>query len=106
MSMKYFNADSAQRTSPYYFKATNNLQVYLPSCSSDEFSGTRGRSSTTGNLFFHGRHIFSSLLRDLVSRFELAKAKDIVLIGSGKAKFFHWQKSIREGLCVQSPVKR
>merc|ERR1719264_2068683 len=68
-----------RRNNPFadYFK------VYLPSCSSDEFSGTRGRSSTTGDLVFNGRHIFSSLLRDLVARFDVANAEDVVLIGSG-----------------------
>ena len=68
----------------------HNLQVFLPSCSSDEFSGTRGRSST-GNLLFHGRHIFSSLLRDLVARFDVANAEDVVLIGSGFFNNSFWK---------------
>jgi len=67
------------RNNPFavYFK------VYLPSCSSDEFSGIRGNSSGTEDLFFYGRHIFSSLLRDLVDYFNIANAEDVVLIGSG-----------------------
>ena len=55
----------------------------IPSCSSDEFSGTRGKSSTTGELVFHGRHIFSSVLRDLVANYGLDRAKEIILVGSG-----------------------
>ena len=60
-------------------------QVYVPSCSLDDFSGARGplRSSNGGRIHFHGRHIFSSLLRDLVANFGIDQAKSIVLVGSG-----------------------
>ena len=60
-------------------------QVYLPSCTLDDFSGARGpiRGSDGDRIWFHGRHIFSSLLRDLVANFGIDQAESIVLIGSG-----------------------
>lgn len=67
------------RNSPF----ANHFKVLLPSCSSDEFSGTRGSSEATSNLVFHGRHIFNSLLRDLVQSFDLESASEVVLVGSG-----------------------
>ena len=73
------------------------IKIYIPECSLDQFSGTRGplkneatNSRTIGqrNIFFHGRHIFSSVLRHLVTNFFLDKAEEIVLVGSGnKIKF-------------------
>ena len=68
------------------------IKIYIPECSLDQFSGTRGplkneatNSRTIGqrNIFFHGRHIFSSVLRHLVTNFFLDKAEEIVLVGSG-----------------------
>jgi hypothetical protein len=61
------------------------LQIYLPSCSLDDFSGARGPliGSQGGKIFFHGRHIFSSLLRDLVATYGIDQAENIVLVGSG-----------------------
>ena len=60
-------------------------QVYLPSCSLDDFSGARGPlfGSEGGRIFFHGRHIFSSLLRDLTAKYGIDAAENIVLVGSG-----------------------
>eukprot|EP00095_Tigriopus_kingsejongensis_P001054 maker-scaffold631_size122145-snap-gene-0.37 protein:Tk01054 transcript:maker-scaffold631_size122145-snap-gene-0.37-mRNA-1 annotation:"hypothetical protein CAPTEDRAFT_219523" len=60
-----------------------HFKVLLPSCSSDEFGGTRGRSDETGGMIFHGRHIFSSLLRDLVAKHGMGQAQEVVLVGSG-----------------------
>lgn len=61
------------------------LKVYLPSCSLDDFSGARGPlfGSNGGRIFFHGRHIFSSLLRDLVANYGIDQAENVVLVGSG-----------------------
>jgi len=63
----------------------NYFKVYLPSCTLDDFSGARGpiRGSDGDRIWFHGRHIFSSLLRDLVANFGIDQAESIVLIGSG-----------------------
>ena len=61
------------------------FQVLIPSCSSDEFSGTRGSSPGTGNIVFHGRHIFSSVLRDLTAKFGLDRASSVILVGSGQS---------------------
>jgi len=61
------------------------FKIYLPSCTLDDFSGARGPlfGSQGGKIFFHGRHIFSSLLRDLVAKYGIDQADNIVLIGSG-----------------------
>ena len=58
----------------------------MPSCSLDDFSGARGPlfGSNGGRIFFHGRHIFSSLLRDLVANYGIDQAENVVLVGSGK----------------------
>ena len=46
-----------------------HFKVLLPSCTSDEFSGTRAASQDgTAGLHFHGRHVFAAMLRDLVKR--------------------------------------
>jgi hypothetical protein len=70
-----------QQNNPFaeYFK------IYLPSCTLDDFSGARGPlfGSQGGKIFFHGRHIFSSLLRDLVAKYGIDQAENVVLIGSG-----------------------
>jgi hypothetical protein len=70
-------------------------QVFVPACSLDEFSGTRGpldengeNRLTSGSLFFHGRHIFNSLLRDLVAKHGIDRAESVVLVGSGIGIFF------------------
>ena len=57
----------------------------MPSCSLDDFSGARGPlfGSNGGRIFFHGRHIFSSLLRDLVAKYGIDAAENVVLVGSG-----------------------
>ena len=39
--------------------------------------------SNGGSIFFHGRHIFSSLLRDLVANYGIDQAENVVLVGSG-----------------------
>jgi len=70
-----------QQNNPFadYFK------IFLPSCTLDDFSGARGPlfGSQGGKIFFHGRHIFSSLLRDLVAKYGIDQAKNVILIGSG-----------------------
>jgi len=59
------------------------FKVYVHYCSSDDFSGTRGASRSTGNLFFHGKHIITSTLQDLVATFGIDRAESVVLVGSG-----------------------
>ena len=46
-------------------------------------------------MFFHGRHIFSSVLRHLVSNYKINKAEDIILIGSGKILSFLIEMSMK-----------
>lgn len=59
------------------------FKVYIHSCTNDDFSGTREASRLTGNLYFHGKHIVTSMLQDLVSTFGVNKASSVVLVGSG-----------------------
>ena len=59
-------------------------QVFVPSCSSDSFSGRRIASETTGGLHFQGGNIVEAVLEDLESRLGAATAS-IVLLGSGDA---------------------
>ena len=68
-----------------YFKFLTFFQIYLPSCTLDDFSGARGPlfGSQGGKIFFHGRHIFSALLRDLVGKYGIDQAESIILVGSG-----------------------
>ena len=67
------------------FKFLTFFQIYLPSCTLDDFSGARGPlfGSQGGKIFFHGRHIFSALLRDLVGKYGIDQAESIILVGSG-----------------------
>lgn len=64
---------------PFY----DYFKVSLHYCSSDNFAGTRGASDSTGDLYFQGRHILSSTLRDLVAKFGIDQATSVVLVGSG-----------------------
>ncbi len=67
-----------RRNNPF----ARHVKVFLPSCSSDEHSGTRSPPSA-GSPFFHGRHILSSVLRDLVAKLRVDRASEVVLVGSG-----------------------
>ena len=59
---------------------------------------TSSRTIGQKNIYFHGRHIFSSVLRHLVTNFFLDKAEEIVLVGSGnKIKLLQWfQRLVRK----------
>ena len=46
-------------------------------------SGTRGASRSTGNMYFHGKHILTALLEDMSVRFGLARAASLTLVGTG-----------------------
>jgi len=59
------------------------FKIFIHYCSSDSFAGTRGDSSSTGNIYFHGKHILTATLQDLVARFGIEKASSVVLAGSG-----------------------
>jgi hypothetical protein len=59
------------------------FKVYVHSCSSDSFSGTRDSSSSTGNFYFRGHNILTSTLQDLVSSFGINRATTLLLAGSG-----------------------
>jgi hypothetical protein len=45
--------------------------------------GSSSRAIGQKQIYFHGRHIFSSVLRHLVSNFKINMAEDIILVGSG-----------------------
>ena len=57
-------------------------QVFVPSCSSDSFSGHRSASDASGGLHFQGGNIVQAVLDDLETRLGAATAS-LVLVGSG-----------------------
>lgn len=57
------------------------LTVYVPYCSSDWYTGTRDASQLTQNLDFHGHFIVEAVVRDLLSKTEIAAAEQVVLMG-------------------------
>ena len=57
-------------------------QVFVPSCSSDSFSGHRSASDVSGGLHFQGGNIIQAVLHDLETRLGAATAS-LVLVGSG-----------------------
>ena len=57
-------------------------QVFVPSCSSDSFSGHRAASDVSGGLHFQGGNIVQAVLDDLETRLGAATAS-LVLVGSG-----------------------
>ena len=59
-------------------------QVFVPSCSSDSFSGHRSASDASGGLNFQGGNIIQAVLEDLETRLGAASAS-LVLVGSGDA---------------------
>ena len=59
-------------------------QVFVPSCSSDSFSGQRSASDASGGLHFQGGNIIQAVLKDLETRLGAATAS-LVLVGSGDA---------------------
>jgi len=62
---------------------SHHWKVVLHYCSSDNYAGTRGASSSTGNLYFHGKHILTAALDDLSTRFGLENARSLTLLGTG-----------------------
>ena len=59
-------------------------QVFVPSCSSDSFSGHSSASDASGGLHFQGGNIIQAVLKDLETRLGAAAAS-LVLVGSGDA---------------------
>ena len=47
------------------------------------FEGTRSASRLTGNYYFHGKHVLTAVLQDLVATFGIDRAERFVLAGSG-----------------------
>lgn len=70
---------SSQDDNPFsdYFK------VYIHYCTNDDYSGTRSASRLTGNYYFHGKHVLTAVLQDLVATFGIDRAERFVLAGSG-----------------------
>jgi len=64
---------------PFY----NHQKIQIHYCSSDNYAGTRSASENTGDMFFHGKHVITAALEDLTSKFGLAKARSITLVGTG-----------------------
>ena len=77
--------DIGQKTFKAYnifdsFVANNYSTIYLPYCSSDVFSGSHTREIDGKKVFFHGKIIFESLLKEFESEFQ--NADDLIIGGS------------------------
>jgi len=57
-------------------------KVFVPYCSSDVYSGTRGASDDTDNRFFHGKYIVQAVIADLIKNTWITEAEQVVLIGT------------------------
>merc|ERR1711892_501105 len=58
------------------------FKIYIHYCSSDDFAGPNNRSTAAGTLLFHGKHILTATLKDLVARLGIERAGSVVLAGS------------------------
>jgi len=77
--------DIGQKTFKAYnifesFIANNYSTIYLPYCSSDVFSGSHNREIDGKKVFFHGKIIFESLLKEFEDEFK--NADDLIIGGS------------------------
>ena len=77
--------DIGQKTFKAYnildsFIANNYSTIYLPYCSSDVFSGSHNREIDGKKVFFHGKIIFESLLKEFEDEFK--NANDLIIGGS------------------------
>lgn len=54
------------------------VQVFVPYCSSDVYTGTRTGSALTDNFTFHGHHIFEALTDHLLATTGLASAEQVL----------------------------
>ena len=77
--------DIGQKTFKAYnifdsFIANNYSTIYLPYCSSDVFSGSHNREIDGKKVFFHGKIIFESLLKEFEDEFR--NADDLIIGGS------------------------
>ena len=52
--------------------------MFVPYCSSDVYTGTRNASELTQNLYFHGHHIVTSLLDDLIRNTWITEAEQVL----------------------------
>ena len=55
--------------------------MYVPYCSSDVYTGTRNASELTQNFYFHGHHIVTALLEDLIRHTGITEAEQVILMG-------------------------
>merc|ERR1712226_788395 len=62
---------------------SDHFKVYIHYCTNDDFSGTRSASRLTGNYHFHGKHVLTAVLQDLVATFGIDRAAEMVLAVRG-----------------------
>jgi len=77
--------DIGQKTFKAYnifdsFIGNNYSTIYLPYCSSDVFSGSHTREIDGKKVFFHGKIIFESILKEFENEFQ--NADDLIIGGS------------------------
>ena len=57
------------------------VQVYVPYCTSDVYSGRRDGDATTGGFTFHGKYVIEALIDHLLSQLSGASTYQFVLFG-------------------------
>jgi len=75
--------DGIWSSNPLINPFADHFKVYLHYCTSDNYAGTRGASRSTGNFYFHGKHVVTAMLEDLSSKFGLEGARSLSLVGTG-----------------------
>ena len=87
MQMWFFNYDNTN-INPDWGAANH---VHIPYCSGDLHSGTvTAPSDSTWGLYFSGHLIFEAVVEELIAKYELGSATDIVLSGDSAGGIGVW----------------
>jgi len=63
-------------------------QIFVHYCSSDVYTGTRNASQSSGGYFFHGRHIVSAVVEDIIRhKPNVETMEQLVFIGESAGAF-------------------
>jgi len=69
---------------PFY----SSFKVRVPYCSSDAWTGTKGKSKANGNFNFYGKHIVRAVIDDLLDTQPwIADVKQFVILGTSAGSF-------------------
>ena len=69
------------------------MSVYVPYCTSDLHSGTRGPSSATKGRVFYGKYVVEAVIDDLIANSWIKEAEkvNIVFVINGVFTSFPWK---------------